>query len=260
MRTFIIADLHGCFDELQLLLNKISYDPAKYSLVFLGDLLDRGPKSLDCVRFVRALCENGNARCVLGNHEDSHVRFKKHQLLQNAKGIPNPMRFSKHKFELNEALSEQDVDWMNSLPLTIHIKENIYALHGGVEPAYSFNRQRKNQIIRCRYVSDGQHQTGSGKIIPRGVGLPMKEYKEPPHSAHWTEFWDGPESIIFGHYVNSLKSPLIVEKPNGVKCMGLDTGCVFGGMLTGYIVEDNAIVQVKSNKEYYHIEANFDDM
>ena len=67
MATYFVGDLQGCYDELQLLLERVSFNPTQDKLYLVGDLVARGDKSLECLRFVKSL---GNAaQTVLGNHD-----------------------------------------------------------------------------------------------------------------------------------------------------------------------------------------------
>jgi hypothetical protein len=245
----LIGDVHGCFDELNSLLTAINFHPEKIRLIFLGDLLDRGPNSVDCVRLVRSMCQNGEAECVAGNHENNHVRRRGHEVRKALTGKPNPMKpLSPLDTEAHRNFSNDDIDWMRKLPLKIHLKDNWYAIHGGLEPAYSFDEQSPNQIIRCRYVNK------DGKAVPLG-----KDKSQPENSVYWTDMWNGPQSIVYGHCVHSLHTPLVDVRPNGVKCIGIDTGCVYGGCLTAYFLDRNEFVKVKAKREYAHIKANFEE-
>ena len=71
MARYAVGDIQGCFDSLQALLGKIGFDPAVDTLWCVGDLVNRGPKSLEVLRFVRALGDS--ARVVLGNHSYNFV-------------------------------------------------------------------------------------------------------------------------------------------------------------------------------------------
>lgn len=259
--TCIIGDVHGMFDTLQELLSTINFDPKKIRLIFLGDLVDRGEKSAECVQLVRSLCEKGEAECVLANHEAKHIRYRGHEIKKALTGKNNPMKpMSPIDLEAHNKLSDEDIAWMRKLPLTIHIKDNFYAIHAGLEPAYTFDKQHPDQIIRCRYVSDGNYTTSNGKVIGRGKSVPLAaDMKQQANTVYWTDLWDGPESIIFGHSVNSLHTPLVVNRPNGVKCIGIDLGAVFGGHLCGYFLERNEFVKVKAKRAYHKLDIQFDD-
>ena len=67
MATYLVGDLQGCYDELQILLDQVNFDPAQDKLYLTGDLVARGDKSLECLRFVKSL--RSAAYTVLGNHD-----------------------------------------------------------------------------------------------------------------------------------------------------------------------------------------------
>ena len=69
-RHIFIGDIHGCLDEFNELLNKLSYDPKEDRLILLGDLIDRGPDSVGVVRKAREL----RLECVMGNHEHKYIK------------------------------------------------------------------------------------------------------------------------------------------------------------------------------------------
>ena len=105
--TFAIGDLQGCFDELLRLLDKINFDPEKHNLWFAGDLVNRGPNSLQVLRFVKGLGDS--AITVLGNHDL--------QLLSAAEGIFHP----KQKDTISGMLEAPDIsellNWLRCQPL-----------------------------------------------------------------------------------------------------------------------------------------------
>jgi hypothetical protein len=73
-RVIIIGDIHGCLDELEELLKKCGIDETTDTLIFVGDLVNKGPKSAETIKFVRELTERGVAYCVMGNHDLATLR------------------------------------------------------------------------------------------------------------------------------------------------------------------------------------------
>jgi bis(5'-nucleosyl)-tetraphosphatase (symmetrical) len=128
MAVYAIGDVQGCFDELQALLEHIHYEPARDTLWFCGDLVNRGNKSLETLRFVRSLGER--AITVLGNH-DLH-------LIATASGI----RPCKGKDTLDAVLAAPDcdelVDWLRHRPLLHHDADSGFTLvHAGLPPQWN---------------------------------------------------------------------------------------------------------------------------
>ena len=133
MSTYAIGDVQGCFSALQSLLETIDFDPAADRLWFAGDLVNRGPCSLEVLRFVRDLGEG--ARMVLGNH-DLH-------LLAVASGVRPPRR----KDTLNAILQAPDRDelfgWLRARPLLHHDPELGYTMvHAGLAPSWDLDTAR----------------------------------------------------------------------------------------------------------------------
>lgn len=126
MATYLIGDIQGCYDPLRRLLDSARFDPAHDRLVAVGDLVNRGPRSLDVLRFLRSL---GPAfTSVLGNH-DIH-------LIALAKGA----RKARKKDTLGELLEAPDggelVDWLCTLPLAL-VEAGILVVHAGVPPDWT---------------------------------------------------------------------------------------------------------------------------
>lgn len=126
MSTYAIGDIQGCCDELQRLLERIAYDPAQDTLWFVGDLVNRGPKSLETLRLVQSLGDR--AVTVLGNH-DLH-------LLVVAAGVRKPHRGD----TLDEILAAPDRDellaWLRSRKL-MHAANGYALVHAGLLPQWS---------------------------------------------------------------------------------------------------------------------------
>lgn len=248
--TVVIGDVHGCIDELNELLKTIQYKPEQMQLVFLGDLVHRGPDSLACIKRVMEL----NAKCVKGNHEEKLLRWRKHNDNFSQTGIPNPMKpISEEEVGANLSMSDKELSWMKNLPLKLDLGMGWWAVHAGCEPRYTLEKQNPSQIMRVRYVDD------------RGIGKALNPDKsQPENTVYWDQQWQGPESIVYGHCVHDLKQYRMTSN-NGVHCVGIDTGCCFGGHLTAMIMEksksalvsDNEtwtsldFVQVQAKKAYY---------
>ena len=132
MATYAIGDVQGCYDELQRLLREVSFDPLRDRLWFVGDLVNRGPKSLDVLRFVADLGERAVA--VLGNHD-------LHFLAQYA-GVEHPRRDD----TLDELLGAGDAAglaaWLRERPM-MHVEGAYAMVHAGLLPQWSVDRARE---------------------------------------------------------------------------------------------------------------------
>lgn len=218
-----VGDIHGCLEEFDELLKKIQYNKNQMRLVLLGDLLDRGPDPVGCVRRAREL----DVECIMGNHEEKHLRWHKHQKKLAETGKANPMKpMAPAEAAANEALNDQDWTWLKALPVKLHIGDNWWAVHAGCEPKYTLAKQNSAQIMRVRYVN----QAGTG--IALGPNL-----SQPEGTEYWDQQWKGPESLIYGHCVHDLNYPRITKVSEDVSCVGIDTGCCFGGHLTAALFQ-----------------------
>lgn len=221
LRTICVGDIHGCLEEFKELLLKIQYNKELDRIILLGDLIDRGDFSAETVKFAREL----NLECVMGNHE-----FKFLKWFNSNKKI-----FTKENFY--EKLSSEDIDYIFKMPNYIKIN-NFIAVHAGLKAGVSIENQKREDLLYIRY---------SDKY---GNFISLKDINK-KKSYFWTKFWKGPESIIYGHNVHSFSEPLIEEVSTDVICYGLDTGCCFGGKLTGLILETKELIQVKAKKVYF---------
>lgn len=233
----LVGDIHGCLEEFEELLKAISYSRETIRLILVGDLMDRGPDPIGCIRKAQEM----GVEVLKGNHEDKHIRWYWKQLRAANGGPPNDMRKLHVNAQVQNALlSEHDVRWMENLPLFINVKDNWYATHAGVAPFIPMAEQYWKQAIRIRYVD--KH---SGKM----VNLP-RDKSIPPGSSYWAELWKGPENVVYGHCVHSLTDIRLDTTPSGARCVGIDTGCCFGGRLTAIDLDTLETVQVQAKKEY----------
>lgn len=240
-----VGDLHGCFNELMELLDRSGYKQGEMSVVLLGDLIDRGPDVAKVVQWAR---NNADVSCILGNHEESLLNYRK-TLRQVAAGDDSvktrDLTYDQKKSW--DALTQDDLDWFESLPLSIRLADDLVCVHGGLEPARTYEEQANDPVIlRIRSVDSKTGLSPQGK--EKGWGGTGDTY--------WARLWKGPENVLYGHETHSHYTPHL-EGPRdkqgnvcGPWTLGLDTGCSMGGYLTGYLVNRNAIVQVRSHQEY----------
>ena len=240
-RTIVIGDVQGCLLELIDLTNKVDYTPERDRLILAGDLLDRGPDSAAVVRWAM----ERRAEAVMGNHEESHLRWRMHE--ERATREPsyhNPMRtLSPAKREVQESIGTAGWSWLAGLPLFLHINDTWSVVHAGCTPGKPVEEQDKRHLTRLRYV-----RRADGKMAKLGDPMTGETH------AYWTELWDGSRSIVYGHHVEK-RGPVHTWRWNGkleqVICnpdghihdgldlagatLGIDTGCCFGGSLTAAI-------------------------
>jgi bis(5'-nucleosyl)-tetraphosphatase (symmetrical) len=267
MATWAIGDLHGCLDEYQRLLEAIGFDPVHDRLWFVGDLVNRGPDSLACLRAVRELGDR--AVCVPGNH-DLH-------LLARAAGE----RPRKQKDRFDDVLAAPDraelLDWLRFRPLLHHDAGLGFTLvHAGLHPHWDLATARKlareveaelrrddyerlfdymygdepaqwspalrgeqrirfaiNVFTRLRYC------TPAGRLDLDPSGPPGSQ---PAGLLPWYDVPGRANAdlrIVFGHW-----SQLGFARSNGAWC--IDAGCLWGGHLTALRLDDEAheVVQV----------------
>lgn len=229
----MVGDVHGCLDELDELLRTAVYRQGEDRLVFLGDLLDRGPDPVGVLRRAREL----EAEVVLGNHEEKHLRFAAHEARRKTdRAYRNPMRpFDPKRAAEHAALGSDDLAWIAALPRSISLGGGWTAVHAGFVPNVPVSRQPPDWMIRLRYVD------AEGKPATRERG----EAGE-PGVRRWAEAWRGPQSVVYGHHAQALTGPRLDVPVDGVRCVGLDTGCVYGGFLTALLLPSEELVQVPS--------------
>ena len=263
MATYAIGDIQGCFQALQLLLQKIDFDPARDRLWLVGDLVNRGPDSLAVLRWARALGDA--AVVVLGNH-DLH-------LLAVAHGFVKAHR----KDTIAEVLAAPDrielLDWLRHQRL--FYAEDDYALvHAGLLPQWSVKKasalaHEVEQELQGKHHLDffarmyGNEPKAWSKDLHGMARLRMItnamtrlrfctpagemefDHKGPPEifPAGHLPWYEAPNrksadsTIIFGHW-----SALGLQVRSNL--MALDTGCLWGGDLTAVRLEDRQVYQI----------------
>jgi bis(5'-nucleosyl)-tetraphosphatase (symmetrical) len=271
MAIYAVGDLQGCLDELELLLERLHFERARDRLWFVGDLVNRGPRSLDTLRYVKALGDA--AITVLGNH-DLH-------LLAVARGGGAWKAGDEGLRPIIDAPDADDLlDWLQSRPL-LHRDAalGVTLLHAGLPPqwdvqtaqACALEVERKltgesaGQVYERMYGNDPDVWSDDLegwrrirftinaftrlRVCDTRTGRLALKFKGPPATApEGTQPWfripwrkSAGERIVFGHW-----SALGYVNEDGV--LGLDTGCVWGGALTGQRIDaaDSRPVQVQS--------------
>jgi len=202
MRTLIIGDIHGCYHELQLLLEK--FNPNESDRIFsVGDVINRGPESKKCIELLKEM----DVKTVMGNHEYWYI--KSYPFDDN----------SVTSFNFRRLEIEEHLDWIKSLPY-FFISDEFILVHAGFDPAIAFKDNSHDILVSVRTL----------------------DHTKSP----WFDSYYGSKHIYFGHWA---KLGLFFGK--NITC--LDTGCVYGGKLSGYIIEENRLIQVPAKKIYLNI-------
>ncbi len=263
MATYAIGDVQGCYSELCALLEKIGFDERRDRLWFVGDLVNRGPGSLETLRFVKRLGER--AVTVLGNH-DLH-------LVALAHGYSRRREDDTLDAVLGAGDCGELVAWLRTLPL-LHVAEGHVLVHAGLLPQWSVERasglarEVEHELRGPRHREFLEHMYGSQpeewrddlagidrlRVIvnamtrmrfctPQGrmdLHATGDSSSAPPGHLPWFEVpgrASAAATVVCGHW-SALGLKLL---PN---LIALDAGCVWGGALTAIRLEDRAIAQV----------------
>lgn len=264
MATYAIGDLQGCFDALQRLLAQFDFDPARDRLWFVGDLVNRGPQSLELLRFVKSLGEA--AVCVLGNHDlhllmvaDGRVRAHRHDTLDGILQAPD---------------RDELLDWVRHLPI-IHVEGQYVLVHAGLLPqwdaahAASLGREVEQALRGPAWRTLLEHMYGNEPdrwdeglagydrlrvIINAMTRLRICDSQGRMEFAHkgspadipagYMPWFEVPgrasagSTVVCGHW-SALG---LVTLPN---LLALDTGCLWGRQLSAVRLEDRRVFQVR---------------
>lgn len=150
MSNYFVGDIHGCFNELNIILKKVLFNPKKDNLWITGDLIARGPESLKVLCFIHSLGKN--AKLVLGNH-DLH-------LISSYYGINNIKNKNYVHYLLNYHNSHNLINWLRKQPLLqIDEKNKIIMTHAGVSPQWDFKTIKNcalevNKELSSNYFKD----------------------------------------------------------------------------------------------------------
>lgn len=263
MATYVIGDVQGCHDSLLALVTKIGFRRTRDRLWFVGDIINRGPKSLETLRAIRGLGDA--ATVVLGNHDL--------YLLMVAAGWRKRGKDDTVQPILEAPDADSLLDWLASRPL-MHVEGRFAMVHAGLLPQWDIAQARSLAAeVEAALQGPGRQDflaelagntpaewsdalTGQDRLrcivnamtrmrFCTPAGQMEFKHKGPPSNAPagampWFRVPDrqhGSHTVLAGHW-----SALGLHREPGF--VGLDTGCLWGGKLTAYRLEDGKIFQV----------------
>ena len=272
MAVYWVGDIHGCYDEFRHLLREMAFDPARDELLLTGDIIGRGPKPLDTVRYIMDLGDR--ATFVLGNHDLNFLAI--------VYGFREPKRKDMLQDLLNSPDLEDIAEWFSGAPLAFrHPRVPVCLVHAGIIPEWDIGdavrfsgeaeRVLGHPVSRSRFLQNMFADTpdrwdpglaGIDRIRfivnvltrirlcrPDGA-LDFKNKNSPEEAAGeglrpWFDLRSSPPDsgrsvLVFGHWA-ALGGRCRVP---GIK--SLDTGCVWGGRLTGWCYDTDRVFSVAS--------------
>ena len=233
----IIGDVHGCFDELVELMAQLGYNvtetdgtysvssPTERKLVFVGDLVDRGPKTVQVLRLVSSMVQAGQAFCVPGNHDMKLVRALRGKDVKRTHGLAETMEQLGH--ESNEFRVEVARFLDGLVSHLVFDDGKLVVAHAGLKE--SMHGRGSGAVREFALFGETTGETDE-------FGLPVRY--------NWAADYRGKALVVYGH--TPVPEPLFLNNT-----VNLDTGCVFGGQLTALRYPEREIVSVKAHRTYY---------
>ncbi|WP_157215357.1 polynucleotide kinase-phosphatase [Flavisphingomonas formosensis] len=233
----IIGDIHGCATELETLLGELGYavawngkevqvtPPEGRRAVFVGDLVDRGPRSPDVLRVAKHMVDSGTGLVVVGNHDD---KLKRHLDGRNVK-------VSHGLGETIEQLAQEPPEFLAEMRQWLGSLISHYVLDGGkLVVAHAGLKEEMQGRASGAVRSFCMYGETTGEIDE--FGLPVRW--------DWAADYKGKAKVVYGH------TPVLEANwVNGTICV--DTGCVFGGKLTALRYPELELVSVPAERTYY---------
>ncbi|QYJ85446.1 symmetrical bis(5'-nucleosyl)-tetraphosphatase [Shewanella mesophila] len=273
MATYFIGDIQGCYDELRAILSQVDFNPSKDELWIVGDMVARGDKSLETIRYIKSL-EN-SAKPVLGNH-DLHLL-----------ALHGKLKRPKPSDQLSALLCADDidelVDWLRLQPLLRqHPSQPIVMTHAGIPPQWDIataieeanavhralmSPNYLTHLIKDMYTDDiddwAESMPSKQRLIYCVNALTRMRYlnadgrldfscKLPPESNpdntlkpwfHFPSMVSETHTLVFGHWA------ALMGKVDNPALQALDTGCCWGEYLTLWHLESNQKITQKKLKK-----------
>jgi hypothetical protein len=209
-RTIVIGDIHGCYDELRELLDRVALG-GDDRVVSVGDLIVKGEHNREVLDL---FISDARFSAVIGNHDRAILRHWLREKKSHKKV---------HKRARKELKPERTryVAYLGSLPTMIDLGTHL-VVHAGLRPGVPLCEQSIEDLTELRTL--GLDRTSR-------FGVP------------WYDVYDGRQFALFGHWPSD-------EPRRGKRALGLDTGCVYGYRLTAYVVETGELISVKARRAY----------
>jgi protein phosphatase len=233
----IIGDVHGCYDELAALLALLGYErggpvefrhPGGRRAVFVGDLVDRGPRILDTLALVQTMVAAGDALCVPGNHDIKLMRKLRGKDVQITHGLAQSLAEIDALPEAMRAMRSREIaDFIDSLVSHYVLDEGrLVVAHAGLKQAYQGRASRRVREFALYGETTGETDE---------FGLPVRH--------NWAGEYRGSAYVVYGHTPTPEADWLN-------RTINIDTGCVFGGKLTALRYPEMELVSVPALATY----------
>jgi len=237
-RLDIIGDVHGCFRELSKLMDKLGHQWSRSKgihvpiegrkIVFVGDIVDRGPEPIVCLAYVRMMVEAQFAMCVMGNHDNKFARHAKGNRVQITHGLDKTLAQAREMGVDLKALGK----FVEKLPYHLKLDDGkLIVVHGAwCDDLLTEKPDSGKMRSWCLYAPT------TGKTLPNGM----------PDRIDWVsqrQVTDASPWIVYGH--QPYKEARFLNRT-----VGIDTSCVFGGKLTALRWPEMELVEVLAEKQY----------
>jgi protein phosphatase len=230
----VVGDVHGCLAELQALLARLGYvppadgapwrHPEGRRVVFVGDLVDRGPRVADTLRLAMDMVDAGTALAVPGNHDDKLLRKLHGRTVHVAHGLEETLA---ELAQAPRAFVDRVRDFLDRLPSHLVLDGGrLVVAHAGLPQGL---HGRESRRVRDRALF------GETTGVLDADGLPMR--------VDWAARYQGRALVVFGH------TPVLEPRWRN-QAVDIDTGCVFGGALTALRWPERELVSVPAERAY----------